>query len=77
MIYEKLICVNNNDPKLTVNKQYLGEFYHSDSYSDIYLYIIFDYNYNKIGIFDYYLFEKVKQFRKKRLKKILNESNMY
>ena len=71
MKYEKLICVNNNDPKLTVNKQYLGEFLHSDSYSDIYLYIIFDCNYNRIGIFDYYLFEKVKQVRQKRLNNIL------
>ena len=71
MKYEKLICVNNNDPKLTVNKQYFGEFLHSDSYSDIYLYIIFDYNYNRIGIFDFYLFEKVKQVRQKRLNNIL------
>ena len=74
MEYEKLICINNNDPKLTVNKEYFGQFLHSDSYSDIYLYIIFDYNYNKIGTFDYYLFEKVEVYRQQRLNDILNEN---
>ena len=68
MIYQKLICIDEKNDKLTFNKVYIGKRPGINNP----LFGIFD-NGKPIGLFPSRMFKTLNQYRNDRLKNIFNE----